>query len=113
MTEVRRRKGGRHKTSTTQRNGFTKGGSSQREVFTILGFTVQQFGLNACGVLLCLYIGFKHAWYMRQIHENNMWFSNIKVGGSMIVLIFDLLFMLKEKLMVSYDLKFKHAIRFH
>lgn len=85
MTDVRRRKGGRHKSSASQRNGFTKGASAQKEVFTILGYSVQQFALNVCGILLCLYIGFKHAWYMRQIHENNMWFSNIKVGVFMSV----------------------------
>ncbi|XP_053396813.1 probable C-mannosyltransferase DPY19L3 isoform X1 [Mercenaria mercenaria] len=78
MTEVRRRKGGRHKSSPHQRNGFTKGSSGQKENVTIFGWSIQQFLLNLSGIVLCLYIGFKHSWYMRQIHENNMWFSHIK-----------------------------------
>ncbi|WAR08955.1 D19L3-like protein [Mya arenaria] len=78
MTDIRRRKGGRHKPSSHQRNGFAKGAATQKEAFTIFGWSVQQFLLNCLGVLLCLYIGFKHSWYMRQINENNLWFSNLK-----------------------------------
>lgn len=79
MTELRRRKGGRHKASSHQRNGFAKGAGAQKENVTIFGCSVQQFFLNVSGIILCLYVGFKHSWYMRQIHESNMWFSHIKV----------------------------------
>ena len=82
MTELRRRKPSRHK-SAASRNGYSKGyGTTQntKETFLICGFTVQQFLINGLGIIVCLYIGYKHATYMGVIHENHMWFSNIKVN---------------------------------
>ena len=31
------------------------------------------------GIGISLYLGYKYAWYSKQLHENDMWFSNIKV----------------------------------
>ena len=82
MTELRRRKGGRHKGGYHQRNGYTKGGGQSPEGITIFGWGIQQFLFNMCGVMLCLFSGYKHAVYMNLIHENNLWFSNIKVSNN-------------------------------
>ncbi|XP_021374875.1 probable C-mannosyltransferase DPY19L3 [Mizuhopecten yessoensis] len=80
MTELRRRRPPRHKTGGS-RNGYTKGlGSSQsgKDSFVVMGIPLQQLIINGLGILVCLYIGYKHALYMRTIHENHMWFTNIK-----------------------------------
>lgn len=31
------------------------------------------------GALACVCVACGHTWYMNQIHENRLWFSNIKV----------------------------------
>lgn len=77
MTEVRRRKPYRNK-SGGSRNGYLKsrGGG---EVITLLGMSPQQFLTNTLGLFVCLFVGYKHASYMALIHDNNTWFSSIKV----------------------------------
>ncbi|KAL5009746.1 hypothetical protein ScPMuIL_012051, partial [Solemya velum] len=77
---IRRRKANKHK-GAGHRNGFTKGiGNlqSNKEGFNIYGFTLQQLILNSMGLFACLYLGYKHAWYTSLVHENHLWFSNIK-----------------------------------
>ena len=32
------------------------------------------------GVSVCMAVGYKHSSYMYQLHENQLWFSNIKVS---------------------------------
>lgn len=86
MTELRRRRPPRHKAGGS-RNGYAKGPNSTqagRDNFSVLGIPLQQLIINGFGILVCVYIGYKHALYMRTIHENHMWFTNIKVsfGGS-------------------------------
>ena len=81
MTELRRRKNSRYK-NTGIRNGYSKtagAGGGAKETWSLFGMSSQQLLVNAAGLLTCLYLGYKHAWYMSLIHENNMWFSNIKV----------------------------------
>lgn len=81
MTEFRRRKVARHKGGNS-RNGITKGvGGMQsgKDGIVILGMSLQQLIVNGFGILTCLYMGYKHAWFMSLINENHMWFSNIKV----------------------------------
>ena len=80
MAEFRRRKASRYKTGYHQRNGFTRGGGHAQEGITIFGWGLQQFVFNMCGILLCLFCGYKHAVYVNLVHEGNLWFSNIKVS---------------------------------
>ena len=46
------------------------------------GIDAIQVCLCVIGVVVCIYLGYSHAWFMNQIHENNMWFTNIKVTYS-------------------------------
>ena len=32
------------------------------------------------GIFIAVFVGIRYAGYMKQLHENDMWFSNIKVG---------------------------------
>lgn len=79
MTELRRRKVTRGKGNI--RNGLHKNMNGPYEGLPALlqGVSLQQFLVNGFGVFMCLYLGFKHASYMKLIHENQTWFSNIKV----------------------------------
>ena len=80
MAEFRRRKASRHKTGYHQKNGFTRGGGHAPEGITIFGWGLQQVVFNMCGILLCIFCGYKHAMYVNLVHEGNLWFSNIKVS---------------------------------
>ena len=80
MAEFRRRKAGRHKSGYHQKNGFPKGGGHASEGITIFGWGIQQFLFSLCGILFCVFCGYKHTMYVNLIHENNLWFSNIKVS---------------------------------
>lgn len=79
MTELRRRKVTRGK--GTVRNGVHKSVNGPYDGLPALlqGVSVQQLLVNGFGVFMCLYLGIKHASYMNLIHENQTWFSNIKV----------------------------------
>ncbi|XP_071134170.1 protein C-mannosyl-transferase DPY19L3-like isoform X1 [Mytilus edulis] len=78
MTELRRRKVARGKGSV--RNGLHKNINGAHEGLPALlqGVSLQQLFLNGFGVFMCLYLGYKHASYMKIIHETQTWFSNIK-----------------------------------
>lgn len=81
MTELRRRKASRGKHSNV-RNGLHKGVGNNhggKEAWSLWGMSPNQLFVNGVALLICLYLGYKHAWYMSLLHENNMWFSNIKV----------------------------------
>lgn len=80
MTELRRRKVARGKGSV--RNGMHKSvnGSNEGLPALLYGVSIQQLLLNGFGVFMCLYLGYKHASYMKLIHETQTWFSNIKSG---------------------------------
>ena len=38
-----------------------------------------QYFFSLAGLLIAVYIGYWYAGYSKQLHENEMWFSNIKV----------------------------------
>ena len=38
------------------------------------------------GTCFALYIGYRYAGYMKQLHENDMWFSNIQASFSVLFL---------------------------
>lgn len=78
MTEVRRRRPYRNK-SGGGKNGYLKSRGGQGEAVTYLGMSPQQLLANGAGLLVCLWVGYKHASYMALIHDNNTWFSSIKV----------------------------------
>lgn len=78
MTEIRRRRPYRNK-SGGGKNGYLKSRGGQGEAVTYLGMSPQQLLTNGAGLLVCLWVGYKHASYMALIHDNNTWFSSIKV----------------------------------
>uniref|UniRef100_K1PWP7 Dpy-19-like protein 3 n=1 Tax=Magallana gigas TaxID=29159 RepID=K1PWP7_MAGGI len=77
MTEIRRRRPYRNK-SGGGKNGYLKSRGGQGEAVTYLGMSPQQLLTNGAGLLVCLWVGYKHASYMALIHDNNTWFSSIK-----------------------------------
>lgn len=82
MTEVRRRRPYRNK-SGGARNGYLKTRGGQGEGLAFLGMPPQYLLTNVVGLLVCLFVGYKHASYMALIHDNNTWFSSIKVMVSL------------------------------
>ena len=60
------------------RGGDGRAGEEEVEKYPA-GIDAIQVCLCVIGVLVCIYLGYSHAWFMNQIHENNMWFTNIKV----------------------------------
>ena len=76
MSEIRKRKTSASKKEKTQaRNGHTsqtqKNDDSREGILTVLSV--------AAGIISMVAMGYIHAKYMATIHENWMWFSNIKV----------------------------------
>lgn len=90
MSEVKHRKhrsnfsktappGGTRSTSTTGKRTVVPPGSSKNEEDTSGTWTSSSWlHLGIC-LIAMVYCGYKHAELMYTIHENNMWFSNIKV----------------------------------
>lgn len=90
MSEVKHRKhrsnfsktappGGTRSTSTTGKRTVVPPGSTKNEEDTSETWTSSSWlhlGICLIGMVYC---GYKHAELMYTIHENNMWFSNIKV----------------------------------
>ncbi|VDI68269.1 Hypothetical predicted protein [Mytilus galloprovincialis] len=72
MTEVRKRKSTAKSktTSTTSSNGNVKTTSPAASLWPYIHLLVGFIAMMACGLI--------HSKYMSTIHENNLWFSNIK-----------------------------------
>lgn len=82
MSELRRRKGGPAKDrnrNSSHANGSSKSGRSP----TGLPEDKRLFWFGYCnfllGAIIALIVGVKYALYVRELHENDMWFSNIGV----------------------------------
>ena len=86
MTELRRRKLGkdkRHQNKNHPHQLHLKQVAEERDrVFWKVLSWVNVF----LGIAIALYVGFKYAKYVRDLHENDMWFSNIKVCGCILLL---------------------------
>lgn len=89
MSEVKHRKhrsnfsktappGGSRSTSTTGKGTVVPPGSSRNEDTSDTWTSSSWIHLGIC-LIAMVYCGYKHAELMYTIHENNMWFSNIKV----------------------------------
>lgn len=81
MSELRRRKGGPAKDrnrNSSHANGSSKSGHSTKE---LLGQERRRYwwshGSFLLGTAVALIVGVKYALYVRELHENDMWFSNI------------------------------------
>ena len=80
MSEIRRRKfrgkteGGKLNENDQSKNGvYLTSDSCTR-------YTSVWFYFNILiGTCCAVYIGYRYAGYMKQLHENDMWFSNIQV----------------------------------
>lgn len=88
MSEVKHRKhrsnfsktappGGSRSTSTTGKGTVVPPGSSRNEDTSDTWTSSSWIHLGIC-LIAMVYCGYKHAELMYTIHENNMWFSNIK-----------------------------------
>ena len=83
MSELRRRKGGTRKekiSKSSRLNGDAKGQAA--------GIQRGESALNCwagvanilLGATIAVVVGVKYALYVRELHENDMWFSNIGVS---------------------------------
>lgn len=84
MSELRRRKGGPAKDrnrNSSHANGSSKSGRSAEE---LLAQERRRYwwshGSFLLGAVVALIVGVKYALYVRELHENDMWFSNIGVS---------------------------------
>ena len=82
MSELRRRRGGQGKEKNRHSfhaNGSTKGQQIEDRTedgvnwFSLVNFLV--------GATIASLVGAKYALYVRELHENDMWFSNIGVSS--------------------------------
>ena len=82
MSELRRRRGGQGKEKNRHSfhaNGSTKGQQTEhRTEGGVSWFSLANFLL---GATIALLVGVKYALYVRELHENDMWFSNIGVSS--------------------------------
>ena len=79
MTELRRRKIGKEKHLQKKNHPHTLHLKHVAELNDeIWGTRFSRINL-VIGVIVALLIGFMYARYIRDLHENDMWFSNIKV----------------------------------
>jgi hypothetical protein len=83
MSEIRRRKQ-RGKTDEAQlktqdASGACNGDRAQGESSQKYSSIWIYFNIFL-GTFLALYIGYRYAGYMKQLHENDMWFSNIQAS---------------------------------
>lgn len=93
MAEIRRRKGGKNKGGgggyKSYAMKYTNGLKSEKhEAYFVLGMSLQDAIVMAIGIGMGLYMGYRHGLYMNQLHENNLWFSNIKVTSGHITAFF-------------------------
>jgi len=82
MSELRRRRGGQGKDKNRHSfhaNGSTK--SQQTELRTEGGVSWFNLANFLVGATAALIVGVKYALYVRELHENDMWFSNIGVSS--------------------------------
>lgn len=79
MTELRRRKLGKDKHVQSKNHPHTLHLKEVAENRDRILWSVLSWLNLIFGIVLAFYIGFKYAKYTRDLHENDMWFSNIKV----------------------------------
>ena len=79
MTELRRRKLGKDKHVQSKNHPHTLHLKEVAENRDRILWNVLSWLNLIFGIVLAFYIGFKYAKYTRDLHENDMWFSNIKV----------------------------------
>jgi len=80
MSELRRRKAGPAKERnrhSSQANGSSKGGHPATELHGKEGWSWFSYGNLFLGAVIAMAVGVKYALYVRELHENDMWFSNI------------------------------------
>jgi len=81
MSELRRRRGGPGKDKNRHSfhaNGSTKGQQNEHKIESgVHWLSLTNFLVGATVALL---VGVKYALYVRELHENDMWFSNINVS---------------------------------
>ena len=87
MSELRRRRAGPGKEKN--RPSFHANGSSksQQAEQRLEGVSWYSYANFIVGATVALIVGIKYALYVRELHENDMWFSNIGVSSLMINLI--------------------------
>lgn len=84
MSELRRRKAGPAKDRnrhSSHANGSSKGGDPATELHGKEGWSWFSYGNLLLGAVIALAVGVKYALYVRELHENDMWFSNIGVSS--------------------------------
>ena len=79
MTELRRRKLGKDKHVQSKNHPHTLHLKEVAENRDRILWNVLSWLNLIFGIVLAFYIGFRYAKYTRDLHENDMWFSNIKV----------------------------------
>ena len=88
MSEIRRRKQkGKPEVTKLKTNDTTVNGvrlqNDNSEKSTCVWFYFNIF----FGTCFALYIGYRYAGYMKQLHENDMWFSNIQASICMLIVL--------------------------
>ena len=83
MSELRRRKAGprkdKNRPSASHANDSSKGQlKSKRKPKQGAWYTCVNY---IFGATVAVIVGLKYALYVRELHENDMWFSNIGVSG--------------------------------
>ena len=82
MSELRKRRGGQGKDKNRHSfhaNGSTKGQQTEHtKEGGVCSFSLANF---LVGTAVALLVGVKYALYVRELHENDMWFSNIGVSS--------------------------------
>lgn len=87
MSELRRRKatpGKDRNRHSSHANGRSKGQQTATELHGKEGVCWYSYGNFLLGAVVALIVGAKYALYVREIHENDMWFSNIGVRSFII-----------------------------
>ena len=81
MSELRKRKTAptKEKKKQFQANGSAKISSSRTTSSAKEAVCWYSVGNIFLGTIIALIVGVKYALYVRELHENNMWFSNIGV----------------------------------
>ncbi|XP_065057638.1 protein C-mannosyl-transferase DPY19L3-like [Rhopilema esculentum] len=78
MTELRRRKLGKEKHTQSKNHPHTLHLKQVAEDRDRILWTGLSWVNLVVGILIAFYIGYKYAKYVGDLHENDMWFSNIK-----------------------------------
>ena len=83
MSEIRRRK---QRGKADEAKLKTQDAKTTSNGVRLQGESSEKFSSFWCyfnvflGTCLALYIGYRYAGYMKQLHENDMWFSNIQAS---------------------------------